>query len=235
MDLAKNLQAVQERINRAASRAGRDPKDIKLLAVTKTVGVDQIEELLRLGQMDLAENRVQDALKKQEALREKLPHQSYHMHLIGSLQRNKVRMVVGRFDLIHSVDRWSLAQEINKRGQELGLQVPVLLQVNVSGEETKHGLAPAELRSFYAKVTELSNLIVCGLMTMAPYVPDPEVTRPIFRGLRELFHEIKREYQPGAEWRHLSMGMSNDYEVAVEEGATLVRIGSAIFHTPKEG
>lgn len=235
MDLEKSLHLVKERIGRAAAKVGRDPEDVKLLAVTKTVGVDEIESLLGLGQSELAENRVQDALRKQEAIKERLPYQPYHMHLIGSLQRNKVRMIVGRFDLIHSVDRWSLAQEISERGEELGLQVPILIQVNVSGEETKHGLAPDELLPFYAEVTKLSNLKVCGLMTMAPFALDPEETRPVFRGLHDLFQKIKKAYHPGTEWRHLSMGMSNDYEVAIEEGATLVRIGTAIFHAPKEG
>lgn len=235
MNLEKNLKRVKAKIAQAAERAGRVPQEVTLLAVTKTVGVEEIEKVLALGQTALAENRVQDALKKQEALKNRLPDQSYEMHLIGSLQRNKVRMVVGRFSLIHSVDRWSLARELNDRGQEFGTKVPVLIQVNVSGEETKHGLRSEELLDFCRKAENLENLELCGLMTMAPWESEPEETRPAFQGLRRLFQTVQAELAPGPQWRHLSMGMSNDYEVAIEEGATIVRIGTAIFHASKEG
>jgi len=235
LSLENNLKLVQEKIVQAAKRAGRDPQDVTLLAVTKTVSPEEIEKVLALGQTTLAENRVQDALEKQAALEHRLPHQSYEMHLIGSLQRNKVRMVVGKFSLIHSVDRWSLARELDDRGQEVGIKVPVLIQVNVSGEETKHGLKPTELLDFCRKAKSLEYLELCGLMTMAPWESEPEETRPVFQGLRRLFQTVQAELAPGPQWRHLSMGMSNDYEVAIEEGATIVRVGTAIFHASKEG
>lgn len=233
MGLAENLQKVRERVNKALLRAGGPPRDVILVAVTKTVGPEEIRALAALGVKEIGENRVQDAFKKQALLGEEARFLRWHM--IGTLQRNKVRRAVENFAFIHSLDRLELAEEINKVSLQRGKKTPVLIQVNVSGEETKHGLAPEELLDFYGEVKDLPGLSLQGLMTMAPLVPRPEEARPVFARLRELHREVARRFQPGREWQHLSMGMSNDFEVAVEEGATMIRIGSALFQTSEEG
>lgn len=235
MNLEKNLSRIKARMARSAARAGRHLQEVCLLAVTKTVGVTEIRKLAALGLTEFGENRVQDAIKKQEEFRREAEYSpEIKWHLIGTLQTNKARAAVHNFDLIHSLDRWSLAAELNKHALHAGKKAQVLIQVNVSGEKSKHGLAPEELMEFYQETRNLDGLILCGLMTMAPFTPDPEETRPVFGRLREYFLEIQKRFEPGSEWRHLSMGMSNDFEVAIEEGATIIRVGSAIFHPPEE-
>lgn len=221
-DIAQNIARVQEEIARAAAKVGRNPDEITLIAVTKNVPEDKINAAIRAGVQDIGENRVQEALAKYDAVRGPV-----RWHFIGHLQRNKVKYVLGRFDLLHSLDRISLAQEIQKRAAVQGLIVPCLVQVNVAGEESKFGIPPDELASFLQKVAAFPNLNVCGLMTIAPYSLDPEAVRPVFRRLRELFHQ--GNYPPEIEMKYLSMGMSGDFTVAVEEGANMVRIGTAIF------
>ncbi|HEY8392218.1 MAG TPA: YggS family pyridoxal phosphate-dependent enzyme [Capillibacterium sp.] len=233
MDLEKNILSVRTRINKALAAAGRRPEELTVLAVTKYVEAPVIKELLAYGLQEIGENRLQDALRKQEALGEL--KSKYKWHFIGSLQTNKARQVALNFDLIHSLDRMSLAESLNKIGTQLGKRIPVLIQVNVSGEQTKHGIAPGEVGAFYETVRKLPGLCAAGLMTMAPYTDDPETVRPVFRELRLLFERVRAQYNPGPEWRELSMGMSNDFEVAIEEGATIVRIGSAIFRDGTEG
>lgn len=226
-DLEKNIGEVRVKVNQALARAGRRPDELTILAVTKYVNADVIKELIPYGLKDIGENRLQAAMAKQEALADL--NDKFKWHFIGSLQTNKARQVAAGFDLIHSLDRMSLAVALHKAGLQLNKQIPVLIQVNVSGERTKHGIAPGEVNAFYEEIRKLPGLCPVGLMTMAPYTSDPETTRPIFRELRALFERVKFDFKPGPEWRELSMGMSNDFEVAIEEGATIVRIGSAIF------
>ncbi|GAW30989.1 YggS family pyridoxal phosphate-dependent enzyme [Carboxydocella sp. JDF658] len=215
-EIAVNLARVREEIRTAALRAGRRPEEITLVAVSKTVPPEGIQAALAAGVTDLGENRVQELLAKQPELPPGL-----RWHLIGTLQTNKVKYIIDRIHLLHSLDRWELAREISKRASARGLILKALIQVNVSGEETKHGLAPGDVPVFFREVQELPGLQIEGLMTMAPFVADAEQARPYFRQLRELARELGL--------KHLSMGMSNDYQVAIEEGATLVRIGSDIF------
>ncbi|MFQ6015803.1 MAG: YggS family pyridoxal phosphate-dependent enzyme [Anaerolineae bacterium] len=232
-DIEANLQEVQERIAEAAERSGREFRDVTLVAITKLVEVERIQAAIDLGLREFGENRVYEALPKIEQLP---PEITWHM--VGHLQRRKVRDAVKAFSTIHSVDSLRLAQEINKRCGRFGLIMPVLLEVNVSGEESKYGFPlvggaqkEEQTQSFFAAVRDilaLPQLEVQGLMTMAPYVPDAETVRPVFRKLRNLRDELREQF-PEARWPHLSMGMTNDFEVAVEEGATLVRIGTAIF------
>lgn len=225
MGVRQNIQNVRRRIGEAALRAGRRPEEVTLVAVTKYVQPERVLEAVNEGVTHLAESRIQDALEKMAAV----DRPDLCWHLIGNLQTNKIKLAVPAFSLIHSLDRWRLAEALEQRGQELGQQIQVLIEVNVSGEASKHGLAPKELPDFLVDLRALSHLSPGGLMTMAPYTPVVEEIRPVFRELKRLWVQMDREMQPGEGWRHLSMGMSNDFEVAVEEGATLVRIGSAIF------
>jgi PLP dependent protein len=224
MDYAERIQAVHRRIGEACARAGRSPDEVKLIAVTKYIGIEETRALLRCGIRDLGENRVQAALPKIREIREEV-----HWHFIGHLQTNKVKDVLPYFRMIHSLDRWSLAKEIDQRAKKLGIfPVPCLVQVNISGEETKGGLAPEEVRPFLQSLAEFSSIQVQGLMTMAPRVEDPEETRPVFRQLKELRDSLRTLDLPNVEMRELSMGMSEDFEVAIEEGATMVRLGSIL-------
>ncbi len=224
-DLAGRWYRVKERLAKAAARSGRDEAEIRMVAVTKTVTPEAIREALALGLTELGENRVQEGLAKQR----ELGRQAAIWHLIGSLQTNKAAKAAASFDLIHGLDRLELAEALNRAGERLGRRVPVLVQVNVSGEASKHGLDPRELAGFLARAGALDWLSLRGLMTIAPLAADPEKTRPVFAGLRDLFHKVRQECRLGPDWQWLSMGMSQDFEVAIEEGANMVRIGTAIF------
>ena len=226
MDYRKRLDEIQNRIAAACGRAGRDAKDVTIVAVTKYIGAEETEALVRAGQFDLGENRLQVAAPKLEHLAAR--ELAVRWHYIGSLQTNKVKEVAGHFHLIHSLDRLSLAQAIQKRAEQIGQVVPCLVQVNVSGEESKSGLAPDEVPDFLKTVREMDGIELRGYMTMAPNVDDPEQTRAVFRGLRELRNELLASGAAPATAVELSMGMSGDFEVAVEEGATYVRIGSIL-------
>jgi len=216
---------VQERIARAARKAGRRSEEITLIAVTKNVPVEKIKEAVDAGIRDLGENRVQELLQKQEGL----AGEDVTWHLIGHLQRNKVKYVWNRVGLIHSLDSLPLARELEKRAAPAGEKIKVLVEVNVAGENSKFGLPVEAVPGFVRELTGFSSLEVLGLMTVAPLVDDPEELRPVFRRLRELAGEIEALALPGVEMRYLSMGMTNDFEVAVEEGSNMVRIGTAIF------
>jgi len=229
-DLAANLQRVQDRIAAAAARAGRDPAEVTLVPVTKTVPADTIRIAYGLGLRVFGENRVQEARAKAAALTD-LP--DLHWHLVGHLQRNKAKVAVDLFDVIHSVDSVRLAQALSRRATQAGCPVPVLLEVNVAGEATKFGFTPAEVLTAAPTIVSLPGLAVWGLMTMAPFVSDPETVRPVFRQLRALRDDLARQH-PAHSWHHLSMGMTDDFEVAIEEGATMVRIGRAIFERRHE-
>lgn len=223
--LAARYEGILATIEAATQKAGRSPESVTLVGVTKNVEVDRMQAAYRLGVHDFGENRVQEWVSKTAALANISPR----WHLIGHLQTNKVKRVVGDFLLIHSVDSWRLAEALDEAAREKGLTQAILVQVNASGEPSKYGLPPDELPDVLVRITqELRNLRVEGLMTVAPYADDPESARPFFKRLREL--RDNATYLPaGIRLEHLSMGMSRDYAVAVEEGATLVRVGSALF------
>ncbi len=219
----ENIARLRGQVLAAAVKAGRNPADIKIIAVTKNVPEERMLEALREGITELGENRVQDLLAKQPRF-----GPGVHWHLIGHLQTNKVKSVVGRVDLIHSLDSWRLACELDRRSREAGLVSEVLVQVNVSGEKSKHGLDPTEVPDFIRSGLDLAGISVRGLMTIAPLVDDPEEVRPVFRDLKRLFDSIRLSI-PAVSMTYLSMGMTNDYRVAVEEGANMLRVGTAIF------
>ena len=221
--VARNLQRVRERIEAACARAGREPDEVTLVAVSKTFPPEAIEAAVRAGVRDIGENRVQEAYEKYQRL-----GRIATWHLVGHLQTNKAKRAVQFFDWVHSVDSVHLAKELSKRCEALQREVNVLVEVNTSGEESKYGVRPEEAAELVEEVAELPGLRLQGLMTIAAIVPEPEEARSYFRLLRELRDDLVRrgivESLP-----HLSMGMTDDFEVAIEEGATMVRIGRAIF------
>lgn len=221
-DPAERLDAILERIAAAATRAGRNPSEVQLVAVSKTFPADDVRAVWEAGQTAFGENRVQEA----EAKIPQLPG-ALRWHLIGHLQRNKVRRALPLFEMIQGVDTVDLAQAIDRIAAELGLFPRVLLEVNVAGEASKFGFAPAALEREIDSLLALPRVQVEGLMTIAPYAEDPEQARPHFRALRELRDRLAARC--GVPLGTLSMGMSGDFEVAVEEGATIVRVGTAIF------
>lgn len=223
--LATNLHRVQEQIAEAAQRVGRSSEEITLVAISKTRPLSMVKIAYDMGIRNFGENRVQEALTKIEAFRPS----DVHWHLVGHLQTNKVGKVASQFDLIHSVDSLHLAEALNRvMIRHSGLRQPVLLQVNISGESSKEGVSPADTIDLACQVAALPGLEIQGLMTIAPLVDHAEKVRPIFQGLRELRDHL-RDAMPQCSWQHLSMGMTDDYQVAIEEGATIVRIGRAIF------
>lgn len=224
MALHLNLEKIRSRINASARSAGRDPSTVRLVAVSKTKPAAMVDEAAEAGQLIFGENYVQELVSKIPAVR--LP---VEWHFIGHLQSNKVRNIAGLVTMIHSVDRLSLAQEIDRQWAKTGTACDILVQVNVSGESTKSGATSEETTNLVRQIASLKNLQVCGLMTMPPFFDDPEAARPYFRELRLLSEKLKSLEIPGVSMKELSMGMSGDFEVAIEEGATLVRIGSAIF------
>ncbi len=221
--IAERVAAVRERIAQAAARAGRDPAAVTLVAVSKTVPANRVYAAYLTGIRDFGENRVEEALAKQGELPSDIA-----WHMIGHIQSRKARDVVGRFALAHSLDSLDLAETLQRRAEAAAVRVPVLLEVNVAGEAAKYGFAPADVPAAVGSVSRLGRLDVCGLMTMAPIVAEPEAARPVFRALRALRDRLCAEY-PGLALDELSMGMTDDFEVAIEEGATLVRVGRAVF------
>jgi hypothetical protein len=221
--IAENIAKVRERLADACRRAGRSPDQVTLIAVSKTKPLDAIAAAAACGLHDFGENRVQEALTK-------IPHAPPQLrwHLIGHLQSNKAKPAVEHFHLIHTVDSPALAQRLDRLAQERQKTQPVLLQVKLGDEATKAGVEPAALPALYAAVRDLPHLRVRGLMTIPPFCPDPEAVRPYFRHLRELRDALQAAF-PSDDLPELSMGMSHDFEVAVEEGATLIRVGTAIF------
>lgn len=221
--LARNFAAVRARVDMAAQRAGRDPAAVTVIAVSKTVSAERLRAAVAAGIMELGENRVQEAGPKVATLGRGLT-----WHLIGHLQRNKAAAAVRLFDLIHSVDSLDLAMALDRQAARLGKRQRVLLQVNVSGEQSKSGFTPVALRAMAAEVAALPHLRPEGLMTIAPLGAGERALHDVFGTLRTLRQELAPAF-PGGAWQHLSMGMSDDYEIAVAEGATLVRVGRAIF------
>ena len=235
--ISERIARVNENISSACARAGRDPAKIKLVVVTKSADLNAIREVVELGFSDLGENRVQQLKKVAAELADLFPNQnphanppsSIHWHMIGHLQRNKVRQVLSLISLIHSVDTLRLAEEIEASAQKLNIKPEILLQVNTSGEPQKYGVPVGAAIHMAEQFQTLTNVKLIGLMTMAPLTHNKDLVRASFARAREIFLEIKGEKIAGPEFTHLSMGMSSDYEIAVEEGATILRIGSAIF------
>ena len=227
--IKENLAQISQRIKVAAQRAGRNPDSVRLICVTKSATVEQVEEAISSGVTDIGENRVQDALLKFNQLTESLKKTKCHM--IGHLQTNKVKKCLKVFDIIHSLDSLGLAAEIDKRALSLNKRIDCFIEVNTSSEPQKYGIDPKSAEEFIRKAAEFQHIRVIGLMTMAPFVEDKEEARPFFTKLRKLKDKFQALSIPNTDIRELSMGMSQDFEVAVEEGATFVRIGSAIFNS----
>ena len=224
-NIRENIENIRKRIADAAKRAGRDADDIKLIAVTKTVDIDKVEEAIAAGALDAGENKPQELARKYEVLGDKI-----RWHQIGSLQTNKVKYIIDKVCMIHSLDREGLAEEIVKRANKIGRVIDCLVQVNISGEESKHGMSREEVEPFVRLVAEkYPNIKIKGLMTMAPFDAERDEIRKVFRDLKELSDEINNMNIGNVEMKELSMGMTNDFEIAVEEGATMVRVGTAIF------
>lgn len=223
--IAENIEIIQREKAEAAVRTGRDPEDILLCAVTKTHTAAEINEAIRAGITDIGENRVQEILDKYE---EVLP---VRWHMIGHLQTNKVKYIIDKVSLIHSVDSLKLALEIDRRAGEHGIVMDILVQVNAASDEAKFGVEPATAEALVKDIlSQCSNIRIRGLMTIAPYAEDPEEIRPYFRSMRQLYDRLSREIShPALDFSCLSMGMSNDRIVAVEEGSTVIRVGTAIF------
>jgi len=221
----ENLLRVMERMEKAARRVGRNPGEVKLVTVSKTVDVERIREAIEGGASILGENYVQEAQKKIEVI-----GKAVSWHFIGHLQSNKVKVAVRLFDAVHCVDGMALAEELNRRAQQVERKIPVMIEVNLSGETTKFGAEEEKVITLARGILKLEHLSLEGLMTMPPYFDDPEMSRPFFVQLRALKEKLAKE---GIPLKDLSMGMSNDFEVAIEEGATHVRVGTAIFGTRK--
>ena len=219
-----NIIRIREKISEAAARSGRKPSDIKLMAVTKTVDDSRIREAIEAGVDVMGENYIQEATKKIEKIGKTLP-----WHMIGYLQSNKAKYAVRLFDMVHSLDRVELAVELDRRAKLAGKTLNVLIEINISGETTKSGVPIGDALPLIKNIAILENLSIQGLMTMPPWFDDPEDARPYFIALRDLSNRVTETGMQGADMRQLSMGMSGDYEVAVEEGATIVRVGRAIF------
>lgn len=221
--ITANIQEVVQQVRISALKANRNPSDIQIVTVTKTVPVEKIREAVDAGMTILGENRVQELVDKHPQVN------GVDWHLIGHLQTNKVKYIIDKISLLHSLDSIGLAEELDKRMKAAGRVLDVLVQVNVADESTKFGIKPGDTIDFIDSLRKLPGIKVKGLMTVGPYVTDFEEVRPVFRQLRELADKVKTMDFPGVEMVHLSMGMSNDYTVAIEEGATLIRLGSVIF------
>jgi hypothetical protein len=223
--IAQNLADLQRRIKLASSRSRHNQDSVELIISTKYVEAHIIKVLYELGISCVGENRLQDTERKLKTLNDL----DLHWHMFGHLQRNKVKKAIRIFDLIHSVENTRLAEEINKESLKLNKKTRILVEINVSGEESKYGLTPGDVIPFMYELSKMEGISVEGLMTMAPIVDDPEECRPVFRGLRGQSERIKEKNIYGIEMKYLSMGMTQDFEVAIEEGANMVRIGSAVF------
>ncbi len=220
----QNLAIVEENVRQAAKRAGRQESDVTLIAVSKTKPIEMIEEALAYGKREFGENKAQELKEKQEQLPKDIK-----WHFIGHLQTNKIKYILGRACLIHSVDSLHLAEAIEKECEKKGLDADILIEVNVAGEESKFGVKPEDTLELVRSIAVLPHIHIKGLMTIAPYVEDPEQNRPVFKKLREMLVDIRAKNIDNVDMSVLSMGMTGDYQVAIEEGATHVRVGTGIF------
>ena len=222
--IKENLRNVEERVAQACLRSGRKREDVTLIAVSKTKPVSMIEEVLEEGVLDFGENKPQELKEKYEVLPENI-----RWHMIGHLQRNKIKYIIDKACLIHSVDSERLAQAISDKAGRRGIMMPVLVEVNIAKEESKDGIFEENAEEFIKNISKLPNIHVEGLMTIAPFVENPEENREYFKKLRKLYVDIKSKNIDNVNMCNLSMGMTGDFEVAIEEGATMVRVGTGIF------
>lgn len=222
--LKDNLQIVEERIQAACIRAGRKREDVTLIAVSKTKPVEMLQEVYDEGIRNFGENKVQELCDKMDKMSEDIK-----WHMIGHLQRNKVKYIVGRVELIHSVDSYRLAEEINIQAKKKNIVVPILVEINIAHEQTKFGISESDAIQLVEDISGLENVRIMGLMTIAPYVENAEDNRLYFRQIKDLSVDINRKNIDNVSMKILSMGMTGDYEVAIEEGATMVRVGTGIF------
>lgn len=222
--IKENIDEVRKRIENSAKKVGRNPDDILLLAVSKTIDVPKIKEAVACGLNSLGENRVQEIMEKYEPMGDGI-----NWHLIGHLQTNKVKYIIDKVCLIHSVESIKLATEIDKKAEKSGVIMDILVEVNMAGEESKFGIAPSECESFIRELSKFKNIRVKGLMTVAPFTENPEDNRIYFRKLKEMLVDINSKNIDNINMCELSMGMTGDYEVAIEEGATIVSVGTGIF------
>lgn len=222
--IKENLDEVKDKIAAAALKSGRQPEDITLIAVTKTLSIDVINAAMALGITDVGENKVQEVMDKYEHI-----HNEPKWHLIGHLQTNKVKYIADKVSLIHSVDSLRLAEEISKRCEKIGKVMEVLIQINVAEEETKFGIQTEEIFDLVDQVSKLPNVKIKGLMTIAPNIDDEAELRKYFSQMKDIFETLKKTMYNRTDMTYLSMGMTNDYELAIEEGANMVRIGTGIF------
>lgn len=229
MDCKHNIDEVRRRIHTALLTAGRQPDDITLIGVTKNVELDIIQQAISHGLVNLGENRVQELISKYDHVKD------VNWHMIGRLQRNKVKYIIDKVKMIHSLDSLSLAKEINRQAEKVDRVVPVLVQVNPANEKTKAGLPYEEVIPFIETVYNLNHIKVMGLMLIAPLADDPETIRPYFIMMKQLFDGLKHDNYPHTDIQYLSMGMTNDFETAIQEGSNMVRIGTALFDNRKKG
>lgn len=225
MSIKENIDNIMEKINSAAKKAGRDYKDITVIAVSKTVDAQRAKEAVEGGINNLGENRVQELVSKHEQLQ----NQDIKWHMIGHLQKNKVKYIIDKVELIHSVESESLAKEIDKRAKQHDLVVKVLIELNVGEEESKFGVKVEEIYEFVKSLEKFENIKVMGLMTVAPYAENPEDIRWVFKKMKEIYDNVSNMNLSNFDMKYLSMGMTNDFEIAIEEGANIIRIGTAIF------
>jgi PLP dependent protein len=228
-ELIERLASIQDRIAAACARAGRDASEVTLLGVTKTIAPEIIKAAIELGLRAIGENRVQEAASKISQLKEITSYYNVERHLIGHLQSNKARRAVELFDAIQTVDSLGLAERLDNLAGEAGKRLPVFIEVNLGNEVSKSGIPPREALSLSEQMAKFANLALRGLMAVPPFLENPQDVRPFFRRLRELRDEARRVGIAEEKFNQLSMGMSNDFEVAIEEGATIVRIGTALF------
>lgn len=219
------LGEINRRVGTACARAGRDPSSVTIVAVSKTFPAEAVRRVVEAGVTDVGENYVQELTAKRDALLD-LP---VRWHFIGHLQSNKARAIAGWIHLVHALDSESLARELERQAQRAGRSIDVLLEVNTTGESSKFGVRPGDLLPLVRSLAPYGAVRVCGLMTIGPFLPDPEGSRPMFRHLRVLGEQVAQLGQENVSLRHLSMGMSGDFEVAIDEGATIIRLGTAIF------
>ena len=229
--IPESIEKIRERIDRACLRSGRKGTDVTLLAVAKTFPAERIAEVVSCGVQDIGENYVQELLSKREAL----PDTGIRWHFIGHLQSNKVKYIAGWIHLIHAVDSTRLAEEINRKAEHAGRTIDVMIEVNSTGEDSKYGIPPDGAEALVTSLAGFEHIRVVGLMTMGLFLPDPETSRPLYRSMARLRTQLGRLNQKNAEMTQLSMGMTGDFEVAIEEGATIVRIGTALFGKRKPG
>ncbi len=222
--IKENFSEVVERIEKSAEKSGRKCEDVRLVTVTKTIDTERIKEAISAGATILGENRVQEILEKYDEL-----SALAKFHLIGHLQKNKVKYIIGKVELIHSVESLSLASEIDKKAKKEGIVQKILIEVNVSGEESKFGIKPCDAEEFVREASKYENVKIEGLMTVAPFDANEDELRAVFKGLRELAERIDGLNIDRVSMKELSMGMTGDYELAIEEGATMVRVGTGIF------